>query len=81
MFRERQQCASLNASDQERMLTDVRQADRQVKAGHYIRHEDTKAWLLSWARATNRLRRGASAEGVTMLILANDQRRKDQRPK
>ena len=35
-------------ADQERMLAEVRQADRQVKAGHYIRHEDMKAWLLSW---------------------------------
>ena len=35
-------------ADQERMLAEVLQADRQVKAGHYIRHEDMKAWLLSW---------------------------------
>jgi len=35
-------------ADQERMLADVRQADRQVKSGHYIRNEDMKAWLLSW---------------------------------
>ena len=35
-------------ADQERMLAEVRQADRQVGAGHYIRHEDMKAWLLSW---------------------------------
>jgi predicted transcriptional regulator len=35
-------------SDQERMLAEVRQADRQVKAGHYIKNEDMKAWLLSW---------------------------------
>ena len=35
-------------ADQERMLAEIRQADRQVKAGHYIRHEDMKAWLLSW---------------------------------
>jgi len=35
-------------ADQERMLAEVRQADRQVKAGHYVRHEDMKAWLLSW---------------------------------
>ena len=35
-------------SDQERMLADVRQADRQVKSGHYIKNEDMKAWLLSW---------------------------------
>ena len=35
-------------ADQERMLAETRQADRQVKSGHYIRHEDMKAWLLSW---------------------------------
>lgn len=35
-------------ADQERMLAEVRQADRQVNSGHYIRHEDMKAWLLSW---------------------------------
>jgi RHH-type transcriptional regulator, rel operon repressor / antitoxin RelB len=38
--------------DQERLLTDIRQADRQVKAGHYVKHDDMKAWLLSWG--TNR---------------------------
>jgi predicted transcriptional regulator len=35
-------------SDQERMLSEVRQADRQVASGHYVRNEDMKAWLLSW---------------------------------
>lgn len=35
-------------ADQERMLAEVRQAERQVKSGHYIRHQDMKAWLLSW---------------------------------
>jgi predicted transcriptional regulator len=35
-------------ADQERMLAELRQADRQVKSGHYIRHDDMKAWLLSW---------------------------------
>jgi RHH-type transcriptional regulator, rel operon repressor / antitoxin RelB len=35
-------------SDQERMLAEVRRADRQVKAGHYVKNEDMKAWLLSW---------------------------------
>ncbi len=35
-------------ADQEQMLAEIRQADRQVKSGHYIRHEDMKAWLLSW---------------------------------
>lgn len=35
-------------TDQERLLAQVRQADRQVKSGHYVRHADMKAWLLSW---------------------------------
>ncbi|SPE44057.1 conserved hypothetical protein [Candidatus Sulfotelmatobacter sp. SbA7] len=35
-------------ADQERMLAEIRQADRQVKSGHYIRNDDMKAWLLSW---------------------------------
>jgi predicted transcriptional regulator len=35
-------------ADQERMLAETRKADRQVKSGHYVRHEDMKAWLLSW---------------------------------
>lgn len=35
-------------ADQERMLAEIRQADRQVESGHYIKHEDMKAWLLSW---------------------------------
>lgn len=34
--------------DQERTVTEIRQADRQVKSGHFVRHEDMKAWLLSW---------------------------------
>jgi len=32
----------------ERMMTEVSQADRQVKSGHYVKDEDMKAWLLSW---------------------------------
>ena len=36
-------------ADQERMLAEIRRADRQIKKGHYIRHEDMKAWLLSWS--------------------------------
>ena len=35
-------------ADQERLLAEVRQADDQVTAGHYIKDEDMKAWLLSW---------------------------------
>ena len=30
------------------MLADIRQAERQMDAGHYIRQQDMKAWLLSW---------------------------------
>ncbi len=33
---------------QERMLAETRQADRQVKSGHFVKQEDMKAWLLSW---------------------------------
>src|SRR5947199_8265497 len=36
-------------ADQERMLAEIRQADRQTKAGHFIKHEDMTAWLRSWA--------------------------------
>ena len=32
----------------EKLLAEIRQAERQVESGHYIRHEDMKAWLLSW---------------------------------
>ncbi len=35
-------------ADQERLLAEIRKADRHLKSGHYIRHEDMKAWLLSW---------------------------------
>ncbi len=35
-------------ADQERLQAELRQGDRQVKSGHYIRREDMKAWLLSW---------------------------------
>ena len=35
-------------ADQERLLAEIRQGDRQSKAGHYVQHEDMKAWLLSW---------------------------------
>jgi hypothetical protein len=31
-----------------KMLAELRKADRQVKSRHYIRHQDMKAWLLSW---------------------------------
>ncbi|MGB2621655.1 MAG: CopG family ribbon-helix-helix protein [Candidatus Acidiferrum sp.] len=35
-------------ADQERLLAETRQAGRQLKSGHYVKHEDMKAWLLSW---------------------------------
>jgi predicted transcriptional regulator len=35
-------------ADQEKMLGELQQAERQVKSGHYVRHEDMKAWLLAW---------------------------------
>jgi RHH-type transcriptional regulator, rel operon repressor / antitoxin RelB len=35
-------------ADQERLMAGIRQAERQVKSGHYVPHEDMKAWLLSW---------------------------------
>jgi predicted transcriptional regulator len=35
-------------ADQERILSELRQSDRQVKSGHYVKNEDMKAWLLSW---------------------------------
>jgi len=38
-------------ADQERMLAEIRKADRHLKSGHYIRHDDMKAWLLSWGTA------------------------------
>jgi len=43
--------ANTRSSDAEKeLLAELRQADLQVKSGHYIRHEDMKAWLLSWGR-------------------------------
>ena len=35
-------------TDQERLSAELRHAGRQVASGHYIRHEDMKAWLLTW---------------------------------
>lgn len=35
-------------ADQERLLAELREADRDVKSGHYVTHEAMKAWLLSW---------------------------------
>jgi len=36
------------AEEVRRLRAEVCQADRQVESGHYIKHEDMKAWLLSW---------------------------------
>jgi RHH-type rel operon transcriptional repressor/antitoxin RelB len=35
-------------ADQEKLMAETRLSDRQVKSGHYVPHEDMKAWLLSW---------------------------------
>ena len=35
-------------ADQERLLAELRRAERDVDGGHYVRDEDMKAWLLSW---------------------------------
>jgi len=35
-------------ADQERLRAELRAAEADVAAGHYIRDEDMKAWLLSW---------------------------------
>jgi predicted transcriptional regulator len=35
-------------ADQERLLAESRQGERQVNSGHFVRHEEMKAWLLSW---------------------------------
>jgi RHH-type transcriptional regulator, rel operon repressor / antitoxin RelB len=35
-------------ADQERLMAEMAQADKQIEAGHYVKHQDMKAWLLSW---------------------------------
>ena len=39
--------------DQEtkKRLAEFRLGERQVESGHYVRHEDMTAWLLSWGAA------------------------------
>jgi predicted transcriptional regulator len=39
-------------ADQERLQAELRLADREVTAGHYIRDEDMRAWLLSWGTSS-----------------------------
>jgi len=40
-------------ADQGRMLAEIRQADRQVKSGHYIKHQDMKSLsgIANWPKA------------------------------
>jgi predicted transcriptional regulator len=38
-------------ADQERMLSEALQGDRQAASGHYVPHAEMKAWLLSWGTA------------------------------
>lgn len=33
------------------MLIEINQSERQIESGHYVNHEDIKAWLLSWGSA------------------------------
>ena len=35
-------------ADQERLQAEIRQADREIASGHYVKDEDMRAWLLSW---------------------------------
>ena len=34
--------------ERERRRAEIREAEREVESGHYVRHDDMKAWLLSW---------------------------------
>lgn len=38
-------------ADQEKMLAEIRLAEREVQSGHFVKHEEMKAWLLSWGTA------------------------------
>ena len=35
-------------ADQERLQAELRRSNQEVASGHFVRHEDMKAWLLSW---------------------------------
>ena len=35
-------------ADQERLRADIRDSEADMKLGHYVRHDEMKAWLLSW---------------------------------
>lgn len=43
----------IQIGDSQRLLAEMRLAERQIDAGHYICHEDMKAWLLSWGKPTD----------------------------
>lgn len=34
-------------TEKRELHNETRQADRQIKSGHYVKHEDMKVWLLS----------------------------------
>jgi predicted transcriptional regulator len=34
--------------DRKKIRAEIHEADRAVESRHYIKHEDMKAWLLSW---------------------------------
>jgi hypothetical protein len=52
--------------DQKRILSAVRQTDRQVKSGHYVKNEDMKDWLLSSGTEHDRRFQSVPAESNTM---------------
>jgi predicted transcriptional regulator len=35
-------------ADQEHLNAEIRSAEQDIAAGHYVKDEDMKAWLLSW---------------------------------
>ena len=35
-------------ADQEHLQAEIREAERDVAAGHYVTDEDMRKWLLSW---------------------------------
>jgi len=42
------QCDIHGDADKARMLAEMGTAESQVDAGHFIQHDEMKAWLLSW---------------------------------
>jgi|SRR5579862_649367 hypothetical protein len=57
---------SVRRSDvaEEKLAAEVRIADREVASGHYIKHEDMKAWLLLGEPSMNSLRQNVSAAKI-----------------